>query len=167
MIKIFQLKAARSVTGIGVRELALYLGVSRTIVSRWEKQNPLDYIKTKKTNPETLVFFFKQHNIIFPNKNTIALNNKPIKEDSSHDILTRFQLRAARSIISLTQEELAKETKTSRKVINYLETYKNTDLLNAKNKEINCTVFKTFFKKNGISFSNLYSVEVNSKILRE
>lgn len=57
MLKTFQLRAARSVTGIEVREVALYLGISRTIISRWEKSPPLDYIKTKKVSPESLLFF--------------------------------------------------------------------------------------------------------------
>ena len=64
MLKSFQLRVARSVTGIEVREVALYLGISRTIISRWENKPILDYIKTKKVSLESLFFFFK-HIFIF------------------------------------------------------------------------------------------------------
>ena len=57
MLRTFQLKAARSVTGIEVREITLYLGISRTMISKWEKQTILSLIKTKKASPESLVFF--------------------------------------------------------------------------------------------------------------
>ena len=36
MLKTFQLRVARSVTGIEVRTVALYLGISRTIISNLE-----------------------------------------------------------------------------------------------------------------------------------
>ena len=49
MLKAFQIRAARSVTGIGVRDIGLYLKVSRTIISRWEQQMPLSEIKSNAT----------------------------------------------------------------------------------------------------------------------
>ena len=66
MLRSFQLKAARSVTGIEVREIALYLGVSRTIISRWEKQPALNFIKTKKASPQSLFSFLNNIKLVFP-----------------------------------------------------------------------------------------------------
>ena len=76
MLKTFQLRVARSVTGIEVREVALYLGISRTIISRWEKQPLLDFIKTKKVSPESLLFFFKQHGVLFPDEYSVKFNSQ-------------------------------------------------------------------------------------------
>ena len=51
MLKSFQLRVARSVTGIEVREVALYLGISRTIISRWENKPVLEKVKRKSIIP--------------------------------------------------------------------------------------------------------------------
>ena len=156
MIRTFQLKAARSVTGIEAREVALYLGISRTIISRWEKQPILDYIKTKKVSSESLLFFFKQHNVLFPNEYSIKFNTQIVPFNSIH--LTRFQLRAARATLSLTQEELAKLTNTSKSIINYLEIQNNETLLNTTKRDIDDLIFKKFFQTKGLLFPDNFTI---------
>ena len=156
MIRTFQLKAARSVTGIEAREVALYLGISRTIISRWEKQPILDYIKTKKVSSESLLFFFKQHNVLFPNEYSIKFNTQIVPFNSIH--LTRFQLRAARATLSLTQEELAKLTNTSKSIINYLEIQNNETLLNTTKRYIDDLIFKKFFQTKGLLFPDNFTI---------
>ena len=158
MLRTFQLKAARSVTGIEVREIALYLGISRTMISRWEKQPILSLIKTKKASPESLVFFFKQHKVLFPDQNTISFDTELTHESSNH--LTRFQSRASRSILDLTQYNLAKLTGTSRSDINYLETQNNTDLLSDTKKRVDDIILKNFFENNGIMFPNIFTIQL-------
>jgi len=161
MLRPFQLKAARSVTGIEVREVALYLGVSRTIISRWESQMPLSLIKTKKASPQSLLFFFKQHSVSFPDDFTIRLDSESICETTAH--LTRFQLRAGRSILDLTQQELATQTNTSRSVINYLETHNNIILLNDTNKNVDDLPFKKLFEHKGIMFPDRYTIKIEEE----
>jgi len=156
MLRSFQLKAARSVTGIEVREIALYLGVSRTIISRWENQPALNFIKTRKASPQSLLFFFKQHKISFPDNFTIHFDSKSTSKPSIH--LTRFQLRAGRSILDLTQEELASQTNTSRSVVNYLETHNNEILLDSTNKRVDDLSFKKFFENKGINFPDNFTI---------
>lgn len=156
MLKIFQLRVARSVTGIEVRELALYLGVSRTIISRWEKGSPLECIKTNKVSPKSLAFFFKQHNILFPDEYTVKLKSIINNLESNH--LTRFQLRAARASLKLTQEELAKLTDIPKSIINYLETQSNETLLHTTNKEIDDLILKNFFQNKGLIFPDNYTI---------
>lgn len=156
MIRTFQLKAARSVTGIEAREVALYLGISRTIISRWEKQPILDYIKTKKVSSESLLFFFKQHNVLFPNEYSVKFNTQIVPFNSIH--LTRFQLRAARATLSLTQEELAKLTNTSKSIINYLEIQNNETLLNTTKRDIDDLIFKKFFQTKGLLFPDNFTI---------
>lgn len=156
MLKTFQLRVARSVTGIEVREVALYLGISRTIISRWEKQPLLDCIKTKKVSPESLLFFFKQHGVLFPDEYSVKFNSQLKSFDSIH--LTRFQLRAARAALSLTQDELAKLTNTSKSIINYLEIQNNETLLNTTNKDIDDLIFKKFFQTKGLLFPDNFTI---------
>ena len=156
MLKTFQLRAARSVTGIEVREVALYLGISRTIISRWEKSPLLDYIKTKKVSPESLLFFFKQYGVLFPDEYSIKFNSQLKFLDSIH--LTRFQLRAARAALGLTQDELAKSTHVPKSIINYLEIQTNETLLNKTNKDIDDLIFKKFFKTKGLLFPDNFTI---------
>jgi transcriptional regulator with XRE-family HTH domain len=158
MLKTFQLRVARSVTGIEVREVALYLGISRTIISRWEKQEPLDDIKTRKVSPQTLLFFFKQHNILFPNEQTVKFVSQLQSEKSNH--LSRFQLRASRAALGLTQDELAKLTRIPKSVINYLETQSNETLLNTTNKDIDDLIFKDFFQTKGLLFPDNFTISL-------
>ena len=161
MLKTFQLRVARSVTGIEVREVALYLGISRTIISRWENQPISNYIKTKKVSPESLFFFFKQHGVLFPDEHSVKFISQLKPLDSAH--LTRFQLRAARSSLGLTQDELAKLTKTSRSIINYLEIQNNETLLNTTNKEIDDLILKKFFQEKGLSFPDSFTISYTEK----
>ena len=158
MLKIFQLRVARSVTGIEVRELALYLGISRTIISRWEKQPSFDEIKTKKILPQSLLFFFKQHNILFPDENSVKFNSQLQCLDSMH--LNRFQLRASRAALGLTQEELGRLSNMPKTIINYLETKSNETLLNSTNKDVDDLIFKDFFQKQGLSFPDSFTISL-------
>jgi transcriptional regulator with XRE-family HTH domain len=163
MLKIFQLRVARSVTGIEVRELALYLGVSRTIISRWEKQSPFENIKTKKILPQSLLFFFKQHNILFPDANSIKFNSQSQSLESVH--LNRFQLRASRAALGLTQEELGVLSNMPKTIINYLETQNNETLLNSTNKSVDDLIFKEFFEKEGLSFPDSCTISFTKKTI--
>lgn len=156
MFKSFQLRVARSVTGVEVREIALYLGISHTIISRWEKQDSLSYIRTKKVSPEALVFFFKQHNILFPDENSVRFNSQSQFEKSDH--LSRFQLRASRAALKITQEELSRLLNIPKATINYLEIQSNEVLINSTKKEIEDLIFKDFFQNKGISFPDKFTI---------
>lgn len=156
MLNTFQLRVARSVTGIEVREIALFLGISRTIISRWEKYHALEELKTQKAPLESLVFFFKQHNLTFPDKNTVMFHSALKPFVSEH--LSRFQLRAARAALHLTQEKLAQEVGVSKSIINYLETHTNETLINTTKKTIPDLLFTEFFKSKGFVFSDVFSI---------
>jgi DNA-binding transcriptional regulator YiaG len=162
MLKAFQLKVARSVTGIEIRELVPYLGVSRTIISRWEKQPPLSLIKTKRVSGDSIVFFFKQYNIVFPDDYTVKLINEKFVKQSEH--LTRFQLRAARAALWLTQSTLASLTNNSVSTINYLETQDNTTFLNKTNKVVDDLKLKDFFQKGGVSFPDNLTICISPNL---
>jgi len=160
MLRAFQLRAARSVCGIGVRDIGLYLGVSGTIVSRWEQKLPLDEITSNATNPLGLVFFFEQYKILFPSESSIKFNHPLLEVDCKH--ITRFQLRAARASFSISQSQLAEFTGIPRATINYLENQDNLTFLNSTRKAINDLTIKIFFEKNGILFPDNLTVQVTS-----
>ena len=164
MLKAFQLRAARSVCGLGVRDIGLYLGVSGTIVSRWEQKQPLDEIKSTVTNPLGLIFFFEQYKVLFPNENSIKFNDTLLLLNSKH--ITRFQLRAARASFCISQSELAEHTGVPRATINYLESQDNMTFLNSTRKAINDTAIKIFFEKNGIVFPDSLTVQVTSNYIQ-
>lgn len=159
MLKAFQIRAARSVTGIGVRDIGLYLKVSGTIISRWEQQVPLSEIKSNATEPNSLKFFFKQHGISFPDTSSIALDVSSLSELKTKS-LTRFQLRAARAALCLSQNELAELTSIPQKIINYLENQDNTTFLNSPPKKIDDSVLRGFFEENGVVFKGSFCISL-------
>lgn len=158
MLKVFQLRAARSVCGIGVRDIGLYLKVSGTIVSRWEQQAGLDEIKSNVTNPDALIFFFEQYRILFPDAYTVNFRHKDTSEISEY--LTRFQLRAARAALSITQLKLSELTNIPVANINYLESQDNEMFLNKTRKLIDNSIFRSFFEQHGIIFPNNFAISV-------
>ena len=72
IIKNFQLRSARYVLGIGVREIGHCLGLSGAAISIWEHKGNLENLKTSTDNILLLTEFFKSHDIIFPDENSIT-----------------------------------------------------------------------------------------------
>ena len=89
------------------------------------------------------------------NLNTTDLD---IDNLNTTEYLSRFQLRASRAILGLSQRELAEATKTSQGIINYLESLDNTYFINNTSKDIDTTIYKLYFEENGIIFPDNYSV---------
>ena len=159
MLTAFQLRVARNILGIGLRELAQYLNISRTTVFKWEHQENLKLLHntTKVKNIILIEPFFENKGIIFSNGNTVSLKTDilPIPNTGS---LTRFQLRAARTALCLTQEKLSEYLMIPRIVLNYLERQQNLTYLNTTPKTIDELLIKDFFEKNSILFPNDFSI---------
>lgn len=155
ILKSFQIRAARSVLGLGVREVGNYINVSRTTISIWERQEALQTIQSKKSDVSLLITLFKEYGIIFPDTATVTLVTNNLN-NSKH--LTRFQLRASRAALSLTQEELSGFTKIPIQIITYLESKKNDVYINTTPKEFNESLLKSFFEKQNIKFLNDFSI---------
>lgn len=152
IIKSFQLRAGRSVLGIGVRELGNCLGLSGAAISLWENKE-LDYnLKTSDVNITLLLKYFEQREVFFPDENTISLNPALIRNSTSN-ALTRFQLRAARAILNLSQLELANYLNVSPQLITRAEKLNNRDFIRPK--ELNVVAkIRSWFENRGIYFSN-------------
>lgn len=157
MLSSFQLRASRSVLGLGVREVGNVIGVSRTTISVWERQPALQMISSKKKDITSLELFFKKNKIIFPDTLTISLVTDLPKNLNS---LTRFQLRAARATLGLTQEKLSSLTNISIQIITYLESKKNDTYINSTTKEFDESLIKNFFEHQYIRFLDDFTISL-------
>lgn len=153
ILNTFQLRTARSVLNIGVREIGSIIGVSRTTVSVWENQRNFVSIKTSNT----LISFFKENGIIFPSEKSIALD---INASNKLNLLSRFQIRVARVAMNLTQQELAILLDIPLLLLNYLEKQHNNVYISSTPKTINEFVLRSFFEKNGIWFPEDFCVHL-------
>lgn len=159
MLTSFQLRAARSVLGLGVREVGDSISVSRTMISIWERQPALQVVQSKKTDVYPLIAFFKERGIIFPNDLTISLViNLP--KNTNH--LTRFQLRASRAALGLTQKELSLLSTIPMEIITYLESKKNDTYINSTPKEVDELLLKSFFELKNIQFLDDFTISLIS-----
>lgn len=161
MLTAFQLRVARDILGLGLREFGQYLNVSRTTIFKWEHLSNLNLIDstTKIKNAILIKPFFENHGIIFPNENTVSLKSNifPIPNTGS---LTRFQLRAARTAARLTQEKLSEYLMIHRIVLNYLERQNNLTYLNTIPKKVDELLIKNTFEQHGIVFPNDLSISI-------
>jgi DNA-binding XRE family transcriptional regulator len=155
-IKSFQLRAGRSILGIGVRKIGSCLGVSGAAISLWEHQGVADNLKTSEENILLLKKFFEQREVFFPDARTISLN--PIYHNQIlQNTLTRFQLRASRAILNLSQSELASFIGVSPQLITRAERLNNKDFIRPKESNV-VPKFKSWFEAHGISFVNSFSL---------
>lgn len=159
-ILTFQLRAARSILNLGVRDIGSIIDTSRSTISIWENKENLEPIKTSQNNITKLTDFFLENRIFFPDHNSICFNSG-VQENSG--FLTRFHLRGTRSILNVTQHELSLLTKIPLSLLNYLECQSNTKYLEdtPKREEIAKHDLRAFFKSNGISFPNDFSIFFN------
>ena len=151
MITSFQLRAGRSVLGLGVREVGEAIGVSRTSISTWERQPALHILSAKKKDISPLSVFFQKRGILFPDKNTILLDTN-LPKNLNH--LTRFQIRASRATLGLTLNELADLLHLPMQTIAYLESKANESYIHCTPKEFNEKKIKKFFEEHFIIYPN-------------
>ena len=156
IIKSFQLRAGRSVLGIGVRELGECLGLSGAAVSLWEHKDNAASLKTSDDNIILLKKFFEQREVFFPDEKTISLNPALIKQNT-RGTLTRFQLRASRAILNLSQSELANFIGVSAQLITRAEHLNNRDFIRPKEAKVVAKI-RFWFEEHGIDFVNNLSL---------
>ena len=163
IITTFQLRAGRAVLGIGVREIGSCIGVSGAAISIWEHKDNTDNLKTSDENIILLQKFFEERKIFFPNESSISLtlNTGITDENYTNDTssLTRFQLRAARVALNLTQSELARRIGVSRELITRAERLNNTDYIRPKEVGV-ATQIRSWFEKHNICFNNKLSLSL-------
>lgn len=162
IIKSFQLRVARSVLGIGVREIGHHLGLSGAAISIWEHKGNFENLKTSMNNILLLNEFFKSHDITFPDDNSVTLHREIKKTNNEKGILTRFQLRASRTALNITQVELANLIGITRQVISRAEHLQNDQYIRPLEKGASLKI-KNWFENNKISYEGYHTIALYDK----
>lgn len=156
-----QLRSARCVLNLGVRDIGLLIQTSRTTISKLENNIiKLGSMRLADRRNTILQEFFKKSGVIFPNEHSITfspLEASLIENQVLNNSLTRFQLRAARTILNKTQIELASLIKVLPSVIMYAENLPNESYIKPKNNAV-ITNLLNIFTKHGITFPDAFSV---------
>ena len=159
-ITYIQLRAARQVLNIGVREVAKLLKVSKATISNAEQNKTRDFFFKHSA---ALIDFFEKNHIIFPNEYTISFDsNKQSTDVSKVEIekntnINRFQLKAARCILNYSQQELALTAKIDKGIISRSELLENLVTIKTSDKKVEEQLKNVFYDHN-IEFINPYSI---------
>ena len=163
-INHIQLRAARYALNMSTKDIAKLLGVSNATISSHEilRYGVVGTEIFLAKHSDKLISFFTEHNIIFPDNYSIELKvsddvlNRMPKTGGS---MTRFQLRAARYILKLSQAELSKLTGINEGLIGFHECKNNTELLYSYRKEeLAEEKYKQWFLSHGIEFIGNFKV---------
>lgn len=161
VITYIQLRVARQILNIGVRELANILRVSKATANNAELGKTRYFLH--KHSP-ALIEIFKSHNLVFPNEYCIRYCVKQKEKKTQHfNNLTRFQLKAARCFMKMKQYKLAEIIHVNKNIISRAEQLQNTDFINPIDKSIIHKLY-TLFYKNNINFPDSLSIYCKKNI---
>ena len=152
-----QLKAARNILNLGVRDIGLLLKVSKDTINKAELGKTRDFFHK---NSAGLIDFFERYNITFPTEYSIRY--QPPKTDTqislqNKNVLSRFQLKTARLVLSINQSDLAKAVSVAKRVITRLEKLPNDVLINPRDQDV-VLKLKIFFEQHNIEFPDPFYV---------
>jgi len=161
MLKVFQLRTARSVLGLGVRDIGTYIDLSRSTISKIERKNINSILNITEKQNIILIKIFNDKGVFFPDTNTISCGNKG---HTCNQFLTRFQLRGSRAILALSQRELSENLCIEKNILNYLENLSNDSYIATieEHRLIINSKLKNYFYKNNITFPNEHTISINS-----
>ena len=161
MLKVFQLRTARSVLGLGVRDIGAYINLSRSTISKIERKNINFILNITQEQNIILVKIFNNKGVFFPDTNTISYGNN---RRTDNQFLTRFQLRGSRAILALSQRELSENLRIEKNILNYLENLSNDSYIatTGGHQLIINSKLKNYFYENNIRFPNDHSISINS-----
>jgi transcriptional regulator with XRE-family HTH domain len=148
MLKVFQLRVARSTLGLGVRDIGAYINLSRSTISKIERMDVHSELNITYEQNTVLLKIFNDKGVLF-DVNSVSLKNINCSLKGS---ITRFQLRGGRAILGFSQRELAELIGMKKSDLNYLENLDNTSYISTKKIEINQSKINILFENNGIVF---------------
>ena len=151
MLKVFQLRIARSTLSLGVRDIGAYINLSRSTISKIERMNVQTELNISHEQNIVLLKIFNDKGIFFPDSHSVYLKYINCSLKGS---ITRFQLRGSRAVLGLSQRELAELICIKKSDLNYLENLENTLYISEKRPEINQSKINVFFENSGITFPN-------------
>jgi DNA-binding XRE family transcriptional regulator len=150
MLKVFQLRVARSTLGLGVRDIGAYINLSRSTISKIERMDVHSELNITYDQNTVLLKIFNDKGIFFDVNSVSHININCALKGS----ITRFQLRGGRSVLGLSQRELAELIGIKKSDLNYLENLDNKSYISTKKPEINQSRINVLFEDNGIVFPN-------------
>lgn len=158
----YQLRVARGVLKLGVRDIGNILQLSRTTVSKLESGKVLfQNLKFSIRRSSLLIEFFKSNNIIFPDHTSIELIPSSIaklKYSNIDNMLTAFHIKGGKCILNITRNELSQKINISNTILSRIEKLPNESPLNLKDDLINEQI-RTFFNKEKITFPTSFSIK--------
>lgn len=153
----FQFRAARRSLNLTFTQLHQNTGILRGVLTRLENTiGNLEDIRCSAKDAETLLNYFNQNRLIFPDKNTIVLD-VDIEPKLVENNLTRFQFIVARIALKLTQEELGQSINISKSVISEYDKKPNTEYIISRYSYLN-NIMK-FFEEQGLIFQSNLSIK--------
>lgn len=150
MLKVFQLRIARSSLGLGVRDIGAYINLSRSTISKLEHMDVYSELNITHEQNVVLLKIFNDKGVLF-DKNSVSYTNINC---SSRGSITRFQLRGGRSVLGLSQRELAEIIGIKKSDLNYLENLDNASYILTKKPGISQIKLNILFERKGIVFPN-------------
>lgn len=148
ILNTFQFRASRYCLNLGVRDMVEILNLSRTSISTLENLPNFHPMNISDFHSRNLADFFNSNGISFKDENSMSFIGS-----EAGDSLTRFQLRAARVIMHITQQELSIMMDFPTGLIGYLEKLSNDYLLTKTPKIVDEDKIRSFFNSKGIEFT--------------
>lgn len=150
-----QLRVARQILNLGVRDIAKLLKISKATISKAELGKTRDFFIK---NTPALRDFFESQQILFPNEYSVRITPKITGELSEHENpLNRFQLKAARCVLQLSQQELAAKAGIDKGIISRAELLNNSKIITSSKLEAISDIKNVFYNHN-IEFPDPWSI---------
>jgi len=150
MLKVFQLRVARSTLGLGVRDIGVYIDLSRSTISKIERMDVNSELNITYEQNTVLLKIFNDKGVWF-DINSVSYTKINCSLEGS---ITRFQLRGSRAVLGLSQRELAELIGIRKSDLNYLENLDNASCISTKKPEISQSKINILFEDNDIVFPN-------------
>ena len=132
IINNIQLRVARTVLKLGVRDIAKMLNADKSTIYKAEFNIHKSFLLKHNT---ALIEFFKSKNIIFPDQYSVQYSC-PNNEDLSNDTLTTsFQLRVARCITDISAKKIGKALGLTTRFVGRNEKLPKCQAFKAEDKE--------------------------------
>lgn len=151
-ITALQLKVARNILDLGVRDIATLLHVSKTTISKVELNKTRDFLPKHNA---ALIHFFSCNNIYFPNPFSIQYKPQNLINNKTEHTITRFQLKGARCILNISQAQLAKVLNMNRSVIIEAEKHQNEQHLTLFGEQKELEIIQFFNDHNILLYDHL------------
>ena len=151
-----QLRAARQVLNLGVRDIATLLKISKASVSKAELGKTRDFFLKYSSS---LLDFFEKNKIIFPSQYTVRFvhHHQPALLNDGTKSITRFQLKGARCLMNTSQQNLADTMKIGKKIISRAELLDNYKIITPVDPRV-ISILNSVFLEIGMEFPDPYSI---------